>query len=99
MDKNVDSGLRSDRFAPVDEEYDPHEVPDKVFSYWDEVNAYEKTKDHRSDEEDLFFVDGPPYTSGSAHMGTTWNKALKDAYIRYYRMQGYNVTDRPGYDM
>jgi isoleucyl-tRNA synthetase len=32
-------------------------------------------------------------------MGTTWNKTLKDAYIRYLRMRGYDVTDRPGYDM
>jgi Isoleucyl-tRNA synthetase len=32
-------------------------------------------------------------------MGTTWNKTLKDCYIRYLRMRGYDVTDRPGYDM
>ena len=52
-----------------------------------------------ADGEDYFFLDGPPYTSGAAHMGTTWNKTLKDAYIRYLRMCGYDVTDRPGYDM
>ncbi|MDX1746297.1 MAG: class I tRNA ligase family protein, partial [Halobacteriales archaeon] len=46
-----------------------------------------------------FFVDGPPYTSGAAHMGTAWNKTLKDAYLRYLRMSGYDVSDRPGYDM
>ncbi|WP_276299355.1 isoleucine--tRNA ligase [Halorussus lipolyticus] len=87
------------RFEEVDDQYEPHEVEDRVFDYWDETNAYEKTKEHRADEETFFFVDGPPYTSGSAHMGTTWNKTLKDAYIRYLRMQGYDVTDRPGYDM
>jgi isoleucyl-tRNA synthetase len=32
-------------------------------------------------------------------MGHAWNKSLKDVYIRYKRMQGYDVTDRPGYDM
>ncbi|GGM58242.1 isoleucyl-tRNA synthetase [Halarchaeum rubridurum] len=88
-----------DRFAEPPEQYDPEAVRDRVFDYWDEVDAYEKTKAHREDGEDFFFVDGPPYTSGAAHMGTTWNKSLKDAYIRYYRMQGYDVTDRPGYDM
>jgi isoleucyl-tRNA synthetase len=87
------------RFAEVDDQYEPHDVEDGVFDYWDAVDAYEKTKQHREDGEDFFFVDGPPYTSGAAHMGTTWNKTLKDAYIRYHRMQGYNVTDRPGYDM
>ncbi|MGM0398388.1 MAG: isoleucine--tRNA ligase [Halobacteriota archaeon] len=83
----------------VPDQYDPHAVEDRVFAYWDAVDAYEKTKAHREDGEDYFFVDGPPYTSGAAHMGTTWNKALKDAYIRYLRMSGYDVTDRPGYDM
>ncbi|CAI48396.1 isoleucine--tRNA ligase [Natronomonas pharaonis DSM 2160] len=87
------------RFAEVDDQYDPDAVEDRVFDYWDEVDAYERTVEHRADGEDFFFVDGPPYTSGSAHMGTTWNKTLKDAYIRYHRMRGYNVTDRPGYDM
>ena len=87
------------RFAEVDDQYEPDAVEERVFEYWDEVDAYEKTKRHRSDGEDFFFVDGPPYTSGAAHMGTTWNKTLKDAYIRYKRMCGYDVTDRPGYDM
>jgi isoleucyl-tRNA synthetase len=87
------------QFAAVNYQYEPHSVEDRVFAYWEEVDAYERTKAHRADGEDFFFVDGPPYTSGAAHMGTTWNKTLKDAYIRYLRMQGYNVFDRPGYDM
>ncbi|WP_136689739.1 isoleucine--tRNA ligase [Halorhabdus amylolytica] len=88
-----------DRFGEVADQYDPDSVRDRVFAHWDAVEAYEQTKEHRADGEDFFFVDGPPYTSGAAHMGTTWNKTLKDAYIRYLRMRGYDVTDRPGYDM
>jgi len=88
-----------DRFAEVADRYDPHALEERVFEYWDEVDAYEQTKAHRADGETFFFVDGPPYTSGAAHMGTTWNKCLKDVYIRYLRMNGYDVTDRPGYDM
>jgi len=88
-----------ERFADVPDQYDPDAVEDRVFDFWDETDAYERTVDHRADGEDFFFVDGPPYTSGAAHMGTTWNKVLKDCYVRYLRMQGYDVTDRPGYDM
>ncbi|WP_049915560.1 isoleucine--tRNA ligase [Natrialba taiwanensis] len=87
------------RFGEVDDQYDPHALEQRVFEYWDDVDAYEQTVEHRSDGESFFFVDGPPYTSGSAHMGTTWNKSLKDVYLRFFRMQGYDVTDRPGYDM
>ncbi|MFB6171240.1 MAG: class I tRNA ligase family protein, partial [Haloarculaceae archaeon] len=98
-DSEEDGASSHSRFGEVDDQYDPHAVEDRVFDYWEETNAYEKTKAHRADEETLFFVDGPPYTSGAAHMGTTWNKTLKDAYIRHFRMRGYDVTDRPGYDM
>ncbi|MFB6110585.1 MAG: isoleucine--tRNA ligase [Halodesulfurarchaeum sp.] len=83
----------------VPDQYDPQAVEERVSDYWADVDAYEATKEHRADGEPFFFVDGPPYTSGSAHMGTTWNKTLKDAHIRFRRMQGYAVTDRPGYDM
>jgi isoleucyl-tRNA synthetase len=88
-----------ERFEEVADQYDPDAVEDRVFEHWDAVDAYEQTRQHREGAETFFFVDGPPYTSGAAHMGTTWNKTLKDAFIRYYTMQGYDVTDRPGYDM
>ncbi|MES3518222.1 MAG: isoleucine--tRNA ligase [Natronomonas sp.] len=87
------------RFDTVDDQYDPDAVESRVSEYWEAVDAYEQTKRQFADEEPFFFVDGPPYTSGAAHMGTTWNKTLKDAYIRYLRMCGHDVTDRPGYDM
>ncbi|MEF8822244.1 MAG: class I tRNA ligase family protein, partial [Halovenus sp.] len=65
-----------ERFQEVTDQYDPEEVEDRVFEHWDAVDAYEQTVEHRAGEETFFFVDGPPYTSGAAHMGTTWNKVL-----------------------
>jgi isoleucyl-tRNA synthetase len=97
-----ESELGSDRFTEVAETYNADvadAIENRVSEYWEDVDAYEQTKQHREGNERFFFVDGPPYTSGAAHMGTTWNKSLKDAYIRYLRMRGYDVTDRPGYDM
>ncbi|MDZ7702308.1 MAG: isoleucine--tRNA ligase [Halobacteriales archaeon] len=88
-----------DRFAALDDRYDPQAVEERVFAHWDEVDAYERTREHRADGEPYFFVDGPPYTSGAAHMGHAWNKSLKDLYLRYKSMRGYDVADRPGYDM
>ncbi|MFB6138379.1 MAG: isoleucine--tRNA ligase [Halobacteriaceae archaeon] len=83
----------------VAERYDPGAVEDRVREYWDAVDAYERTREHRADGEPYYFLDGPPYTSGSAHMGHAWNKSLKDVYVRYLSMCGYDVYDRPGYDM
>jgi isoleucyl-tRNA synthetase len=99
MDPDADGPIERDGLGDVADQYDPDAVEARVFEHWEAVDAYEQTVEHRADGEDFFFVDGPPYTSGAAHMGTTWNKTLKDAFIRYYRMNGYDVTDRPGYDM
>ncbi|WP_267164062.1 isoleucine--tRNA ligase [Halovenus salina] len=87
------------RFGEVGNQYDPDAVENRVFDHWDAVDAYERTREHRADEEPYYFLDGPPYTSGSAHMGHALNKSLKDCYIRFKRMQGHDVYDRPGYDM
>ena len=83
----------------VDDQYTPAEVEATVEAYWDDADAYEATKAAHADDPAFFFVDGPPYTSGQMHLGTAWNKTLKDAIIRYKRMTGHRVTDRPGYDM
>ncbi len=32
-------------------------------------------------------------------MGNSLNKTIKDILIRYWRMNGYNVRDQPGFDM
>ncbi|WP_423751524.1 isoleucine--tRNA ligase [Salinirarus marinus] len=83
----------------VADQYAPSDVESGVESYWDEHDAYEAAKEAHADDPPFFFVDGPPYTSGQMHLGTAWNKTLKDSIIRYKRMAGYDVTDRPGYDM
>jgi isoleucyl-tRNA synthetase len=83
----------------VPDQYAPHEVEETVSTYWDDHDAYERTKEAHADDPPFFFVDGPPYTSGQMHLGTAWNKTLKDSVIRRKRMEGHHVTDRPGYDM
>jgi isoleucyl-tRNA synthetase len=83
----------------VTDQYSPADVEAAVESYWDDHDAYAATKEAHAEDPTFFFVDGPPYTSGQMHLGTAWNKTLKDAVVRQKRMTGHQVTDRPGYDM
>jgi len=80
-------------------QYNPVDMDTRVQKRWDETRAYFRTKEHRSSGERFYFIDGPPYTTGSIHLGTAWNKTLKDLQIRFLRMKGFNVRDQPGYDM
>lgn len=79
--------------------YDAKNIEKEIQEYWRSENAYEKTKAMRADGERFYFVDGPPYTTGAIHLGTAMNKTVKDIFIRYWRMNGYNVHDQPGFDM
>ncbi|AGI47515.1 isoleucyl-tRNA synthetase [Thermoplasmatales archaeon BRNA1] len=71
----------------------------EIQEFWKSEHAYEKTKELREKGEKFYFVDGPPYTTGAIHLGTALNKTVKDILIRYWRMNGYNVRDQPGFDM
>lgn len=80
--------------------YDPHRVEELVKRFWEGNRIYELVKEVNSRGEKKFiFIDGPPYPSGDIpHIGTAWNKSLKDTILRFKRMNGYQVYDRPGYD-
>src|SRR3989344_4557250 len=79
--------------------YDFKKSEEEVLKFWEKNKIYEKAKKKNSKGEKYYFLDGPPYTSGKVHLGTAWNKAMKDMVQRYKRMRGFNVWDRAGYDM
>src|SRR3990170_3600435 len=80
-------------------DYAPSDLETRVREFWRRTKAYEKTRRLREGGKDFYFVDGPPYTTGSIHLGQALNKTIKDAVVRWRRMQGVNVRDQPGYDM
>lgn len=87
------------------EKYNPIEQELEILKLWDENNTYENIKNRNKAnangkrEQQFYFLDGPPYTSGKVHLGTAWNKSLKDMLLRFKRMKGLDVWDRAGYDM
>ncbi|MCK4371417.1 MAG: class I tRNA ligase family protein, partial [Candidatus Lokiarchaeota archaeon] len=74
------------------------ELEEKILEFWKVENIYSQIKKKEEGKEVWRFIDGPPYTTGSIHLGTAWNKILKDYLINYKRMRGFKVTDTPGYD-
>ena len=71
----------------------------EVLEFWEKEKIYEKVKKKNSKGEKFYFLQGPPYTSGRLHFGHAWNNTLKDAAMRFWRMNGRDVWDRGGYDM
>ncbi len=79
--------------------YDPTKQELEILEFWKKRNIHEKAKEMNRGKQKFYFLDGPPYTSGKVHLGTAWNKSLKDCVLRYKRMKGFDVWDRAGYDM
>ena len=67
----------------------------KIMQFWQKNNIYKKAKDLRIKAKKFYFLDGPPYASGNIHMGTAWNKILKDA-IEELRSKLYFEYDKNG---
>lgn len=82
----------------LENHYNPSDVESGVEQHWEQNSVYEHVKEQNRSGETFYFVDGPPFTSGRMHCGTAWGKVLKDVFLRHYRMQGYDVKARPGYD-
>lgn len=71
----------------------------KIQEWWNKEKIYEKTRERRKNGPRFYFCDGPPYTTGEIHLGTAYNKTIKDAVLRYKSMRGYFVRDQAGWDM
>ena len=84
--------------APAPRNIDLRKLEEKVQKFWKEHGVYEKSKEALKDKPAYYFLDGPPYASGAIHLGTAWNKIMKDAILRYLAMRGYNVRRQPGWD-
>lgn len=70
----------------------------KILEFWKKKKIYQKLKKRNSKGKKFYFMDGPPYATGSIHMGTALNKILKDIAMRSQRLMGKDVFDRAGYD-
>ncbi len=73
-------------------------IEKEILEFWEKNQIPKKTRESKKNLKTFFFMDGPPYATGYIHIGTAWNKIIKDCFIRFWRMQGFNVWDQPGYD-
>ncbi|MBE3576989.1 MAG: isoleucine--tRNA ligase [Limnochordales bacterium] len=77
----------------------PQREPE-MLKAWEEADLYHKLQEKGKAEGRPLFVlhDGPPYANGHIHIGTAFNKILKDIVIRSRSMDGYRAPYVPGWD-
>lgn len=65
---------------------------------WAEQGLYHRLQEARKDAQPYVLHDGPPYTNGPIHLGTAFNKILKDIVMKSRLLMGHRVPYVPGYD-
>lgn len=65
---------------------------------WDREKLYEQLQQAAAERPLFILHDGPPYANGNIHLGTAFNKVLKDIILRSKRLAGYHAPFIPGWD-
>lgn len=83
----------------AEKSYNHKKIEDDVQKFWKEEDIFSKVDKLRENGPRYSFLDGPPYCSGKIHLGTAWNKVIKDSYLRYKSMNGFSLRRQAGWDM
>ena len=70
----------------------------KMLERWETEGLYEKIRAACAGRPMYVLHDGPPYANGEIHLGTAFNKILKDFVIKSKTMAGYDSPYVPGWD-
>ena len=70
----------------------------KQLAAWQAANLYQKILDARQGKPLFVLHDGPPYPTGTIHLGTGLNKILKDLIVKTKSMAGHYAPYVPGWD-
>ncbi|PKQ10013.1 MAG: isoleucine--tRNA ligase [Actinobacteria bacterium HGW-Actinobacteria-9] len=65
---------------------------------WEDMRVYDVVQEATKGRAKFILHDGPPYANGHIHMGTAYNKVIKDLIVKYKTMRGFYSPYVPGWD-
>ena len=70
----------------------------EILAQWEKMDLYQLIRNASNGRKRYMLHDGPPYANGHIHMGTAFNKILKDIIIKSKQMAGFDTPYVPGWD-
>jgi len=70
----------------------------EMLEQWGKMDLYRIIRESSKGRKRYMLHDGPPYANGNIHMGTAFNKILKDIIIKSKQMAGFDAPYVPGWD-
>lgn len=65
---------------------------------WQEMNLYNKLRQHGQGRPKFILHDGPIYANGNIHIGHAVNRILKDIVVKSKTLSGFDAPFVPGWD-
>jgi isoleucyl-tRNA synthetase len=70
----------------------------QLIERWEREDLYGSIRLARAGRPRYILHDGPPYANGRIHLGTAFNKILKDFIVKSKNMAGFDAPYVPGWD-
>ena len=70
----------------------------KLLARWESEDLYGQIRRACAGRPTYILHDGPPYANGRIHLGTAFNKILKDFIVKSKTMAGFDAPYVPGWD-
>ena len=69
-----------------------------ILSYWDENDIFKKSISNAEGKTPYIFYEGPPSANGLPGIHHVLARTIKDIFLRYKTMKGYQVKRKAGWD-
>lgn len=81
-----------------DTKYSFVENEKEILAFWEENNCFQKLKAKNENGPKYRFIDGPITANNPMGIHHVWGRTLKDTFIKYHAMKGYDTHYRNGFD-
>ena len=85
-------------FAPLPAKPDHSALELEVLARWESERAFERLREKNQGGKRWSFIDGPITANKKMGVHHMWGRTLKDVFVRFRALQGYDQRYQNGYD-
>ncbi|MHA1396700.1 MAG: isoleucine--tRNA ligase [Candidatus Heimdallarchaeaceae archaeon] len=68
------------------------EEEEKILDFWEKNDIFNKVRDASKGKPLFRWLEGPPTANGLPHIGHALTRAIKDVFLRYKSMKGFQIV-------
>ncbi|RLG21090.1 isoleucine--tRNA ligase [Candidatus Micrarchaeota archaeon] len=78
--------------------FDHEKLEKELNEYWKGIKLVERIKQKNRGKQKFYYLDGPPYANAPPHIGHALTRTLREVFLKYKQMNGFDVWAQPGFD-